>query len=463
MATTTKPSNGHTSAVYETPDTFLPPYSEEAEAAVLGSLFIEPDRLSEVKLLPEMFYRGLYRQIFKAFKHLQENKMAIDVITVCDVLNDWDIADNVEVKVIDLCNSVPTSTNLHSYASIVRTDYNRRRAIALAGQIASAAYNGENTIDSIVSTTLDGIRKIGGDANDNEPISSYVAGSQILDVLGDRRVNQKTSMDAGLITGFRDLDQLLQGIEQGALVIEAGRPGMGKSLWEQAIRMNLIAKGKRVACFNLEMSTQQLTIRMLSTMTQIPYKQILHPFSLPEKKWQDVQRAIGKMSEYPMYLHSVPSLAIDQLEAMVHRLFAEHGYFSLITVDYLQLMRGRSTAKNRVEEIGQICRGLKQIAMELNTVVLAAAQINRGVEQRAIKKPMLSDLRESGDMEQDADIVIFLYRDEYYNPGTERAGICEIDVAKNRNGPVGEIDLFFSPEKMRFANLMRKEHAPIDL
>jgi replicative DNA helicase len=126
-------------------------------------------------------------------------------------------------------------------------------------------------------------------------------------------------------------------------------------------------------------------------------------------------------------------------------------------------MRGRSTAKNRVEEIGQICRGLKQIAMELNTVVLAAAQINRGVEQRAIKKPMLSDLRESGDMEQDADIVIFLYRDEYYNPGTERAGICEIDVAKNRNGPVGEIDLFFSPEKMRFANLMRKEHAPIDL
>lgn len=439
-------------------EVILPPHNIEAEEALLGAIFIDPDRFAEIDIEPEMFYENYTRQVYLAFKKLKEKKRAIDFVTVSDILRGKGIED--DGRLLGLMNATPTSVNIKSYADIVKADYYRRILIRLSGKVATKAYGDEDDIDAIVTMALEEIRRIGGESAENEPQSSYDISNQMLEVLSNRRSDKESADNAGLSYGFLDLDRLLQGSEEGDLLICAGRPGMGKSVFEQAIRMNVAEAGGQVAAFNLEMTKEQLMVRAIASRTQIAYKQIYHPYGLSEVQWQYVNKAIGEISQLKMYIDDSSRMTINQLEAKVHRLFAEYGHFDLITVDYLQLMNGTKAAKNRVQEIGEISRGLKALAKEMKTVVFATAQVNRAVESRPIKKPNLSDLRESGDIEQDANVVMLMYRDEYYNEETARPNITEIDIAKHRNGPTGQIDLYFNAAKMRFMNLTRE---PIDL
>jgi replicative DNA helicase len=460
MATITKPqsSNGHSAGAYE--DVQLPPHDQDAEAALLGSILIHPERFPELDLDPVAFFRTFHRLVYEGFQHLTEQKQPIDFVTVSSYLLSRGVEE--DVALIDLLTVVPTSSNLMGYAKIVKELHNRRRLISLAGRMATNAYDLEETLDSTVAGALEEVRKVGGDAATGEPVSSYTVCEEVMDTLTERRENPKKVQESLLSTGFLDLDRLLEGLEPGSLVICAARPGMGKSILEQNIRMNVAKEGKLVVAFNLEMSNEQLMMRALSSRMKVAYKQITRPAQLATHHWELFHKALGEFSTLRMYIDDTPSLGIDQFNAKAHRLAAQHGHIDLLTVDYLQLMTGRGDrrAKNRVQEIGEISRGLKQTARELDTVVWANAQVSRAVEGRIVKKPTLSDLRESGDMEQDADVVMFIYRDEYYNPETPRANIAEIDVPKNRNGGIGQIDLYFNGKNMMFRNLTR---APIDL
>ena len=435
-------------------DEILPPHNKEAEDALVGSILIDSDRFHELNIEPQMFFTAFNREIFKAFIKLREKKRPIDFLTVSDVLRGKGIERDADLA--GLLTVVPTSINMHSYADIVRDEWNRRRLITLSGKMATAAFDSEENLEDIISVALDGVRVVGGDIDTDEPISSVTLATRTFEELTRRRTDKEYRNKVHLSTGFLDLDRLLNGIERDSLVIFAGRPGMGKSLFEQAVRLHVAQEGRRVAVFNLEMSSEQLMQRQLSSRLQIPYTDIRSPFTLNETQWEAVGKALGEMSELNIYVDDSASLTIDELESKMHRLYANHGYFDLITVDYLQLMRGNKNAKNRIEEIGQISRGLKRIAKELKTVVWANAQVNRGVEHRQKKMPLLADLRESGDIEQDADIVMFLMREEYYDETTSRPNIADVSVAKNRNGDVGEISLYFNGSRMRFANLTRE-------
>ena len=458
---TTNAGNGHSSAVYDNQsneDVRLPPHNLEAEEALLGSIFVEPDRLPELKIEPKMFYRVLNRKIFETFTYLRSKKKDIDFITVADTLRGQEIEE--EPYLVGLLTIVPTSANIRTYADIVKETYNRRQMISLAGMIASKAFDEAGEFDDVITTALDGTRKIGGDVGDDEPVSAYDAGIAILGHLEGRRQNDNAA-DMDIRTGFVDLDRLLQGIEPGSFVVNAARPGVGKSLLEQMISYSVASSGKQVARFNLEMSITQMMVRFIASETQVPYKTVLNPHSVPDNVWNAINTAVGKISELPIFMDETASLTMSQLEAKMHRLVADHGHIPFVTVDYLQLMTSEKKSRNRTEEISDISRRMKILAKELDTVIFANAQLSRSVEQRQNKTPVLSDLRDSGTIEQDADIVLFIYRDDYYNENSERPGIAQIEVAKNRNAPTGIVDLYFSGAKMRFSNLQRSA-APID-
>lgn len=454
MATVPANSNGHTKTIYEDTETSLPPNNIDAEDALISSVLIDPERFSELDLEPIMFFSGFNREIYTAFKMLREQKRPIDLVTVMDVLRGNGIEE--DSKLIGLLNVAPTSSNMMGYAGIVKRMYNKRRLIQISGTMANAAFNTEEPVDEIIAKTLEEIRVVGGNSDNGSPVSSYDICDNTLVNITDRRENKDARSLGSVTTGFVDLDRMLEGLDPGALVIFAGRPGQGKSIMEQSVRLNVAKQGKRVAAFNLEMGADQLMIRAISAKIKIPYKRIYNsPHTLSKQEWQNFNTALGQLSQLPMWIDDTPSLTISQLESKVHRMFAEYGHFDLVTVDYLQLMRGRKDARNRVEEVGQISRGMKQLARELNTVVWANAQVNRAVESRNIRMPMLSDLRESGDIEQDADVVGFILREEVYNPETELKNTAKVDIAKNRNGSTGELMLYFNAAHMRIANYQR--------
>ncbi|RKZ08816.1 replicative DNA helicase [Candidatus Fermentibacteria bacterium] len=456
---TTHADNGHTASAYEQEQEAvrLPPHNTEAEEALLGAVFVDPDRLPELKVQTKMFYRVLNRKIYSAFKQLYAKKKDIDFITVSDILRAGGIEE--EPYLIGLLGIVPTSVHIHSYAAIVIETYNRRRMISLAGTIANKAWDEEGEFEDVITTALEGTRNVSGESGDDDPVTSYDAGMAVLDHLSNRR-SDPNARRRDIVTGFKDLDRLLVGIEPGSFVVSAGRPGMGKSLFEQMIAYYVAKMGKRVARFNLEMSVTQMMVRAISSTTQVPYKTILNPHAVPDNTWTAINGAIGTISELPIFMDDTASLTMSGLESKLYKLVADHGHIPFVTVDYLQLMSGDKGNRKRIEEISDISRRMKILAKDLDTVIWANAQLSRSVEMRQNKRPVLSDLRDSGTIEQDADIVIFIYRDEYYREDTERPNIAEIEVAKNRNAATGRIDLYFSGEKMRFADLAIGE--PID-
>lgn len=446
-------SNGTAPKTYNgtAPAADIMPHSEEAETAVLGSILIDPDAFYEVDLIVnhDDFYSTQNGRIYKVMQDLHAAKFPVDQLTVCEMLEKR-YGDGLEDFIIGLVTAVPTSINASTYARMVSADSMRRRLIHAGRKITNDATNGKHSVDKLVGDSEKVLFEVTQKSATKNVIPIKRGVSDVLDTIM-RRVDAGGEI-TGIKTGWVDVDRILEGIDRDDFVVLAARPGMGKSLMESNMAIHCAGKGKRVARFNLEMGMESIINRGLSSLSRIEFKKIrrgqLTPYEL-----QEVNKAAGIISELPMWIDDTAWLTLSQLTAKARRLHAEHG-LDLITVDYLTLIGVESGYGNRTQDVGEISRGLKRLAKDLHVPVLSLAQLSRQCEQRNDKRPMLSDLRDSGEIEQDADIVMFLYRDEYYNPETtDRPNIVEVNIAKHRNGPTGTADLYYSRNIMSFRNL----------
>jgi replicative DNA helicase len=437
----------------------LQPHSIEAEEAVLGSLLIDPDAIFDVAsfLKPEAFYREQNRWIYEAIRDLYERREPVDLITLTQELHNREQLKDLggEATIIGLINAVPTSVNAQSYGRLVESDYLRRRMIKAASEIANHAYDKAESIEVVVDRSEAALFGVTEERSTRDLQSVKEVARTYLDRI--QMLHERGEEMIGVPSGFNDLDRILGGLNKSDLLILAARPGMGKTALQLAIAKTATLNfGKRVAIFSLEMSAEQLVQRMIAAETRID-SQRLRRGNLQEHEWPIFYEAVGRLSETRLFIDDTPGVTPMQLRAKCRRLYAEHG-LDLILIDYLQLMQTERNSPNRVQEISEISRGLKNLARELDVPVLAAAQLSRAVEQRQDKHPQLSDLRDSGSIEQDADIVMFIYRDEYYNPDTtEKPNIAEISIAKHRNGPTATVDLYWHGKLATFRNLQRQE------
>ena len=438
----------------------MPPASIEAEQAVLGAMLLKPDAVTTAaeELSADDFYRETHRLIFEAMMELKERTEPVDLVTLTEQLKKADkLAKIGGIPALSLiANSVPTAANVHYHARIVHEKAQLRSLINAATEIAGAAYENADEVEDIMDSAEKRILQVasGKRSKDFVPLQDI-----LLDTLEqiDLRYNNKGSI-TGLPTGFTELDHLTAGLQKSDLILVAARPSMGKTAFTLNIAAHVVLRAKEpVAFFSLEMSKEQLVQRLLCSEGRID-SQRLRVGELEEKEWGDLIDTANRLSAAPLYIDDTPSITVMELRSKARRLKAEHG-LSLIVIDYLQLMQGRASKSgdNRQQEISEISRSLKALARELNVPVIALSQLSRSVESRQIKRPMLSDLRESGSLEQDADIVMFLYREDYYDPETENKNITEVIIAKHRNGPVDTVDLTFLKQFTKFGNLSRMQ------
>ncbi len=437
----------------------LPPNNIEAEEALLGSLLIDTDAIFEVAsfLRPDAFYREQNKWIYEAVLDLNERREPVDLITLTDELRRRSQLDETggEAYLIGLINRVPTSINARSYGRIVEAAALRRRMIAAASTIANLAYDEDENINLVLDRAEQALFSISEERTKRDLVPVKEIARSYLDRIEE--LHARGDDVIGVPTNFNDLDKILGGLNKSDLIIVAARPGMGKTALQLAIAQSAARRyGKRVAIFSLEMSGEQLVQRMIAAETRID-SQRLRRGDLQEPEWPIFYEAVGRISECQLFIDDTPSITPMQLRTKARRLYAEHG-LDLIMIDYLQLMQSERSQNNRVQEISEISRSLKGLARELDIPVVAASQLSRAVEQRQDKRPQLSDLRDSGSIEQDADVVIFIYRDEYYHPETsDRPNIAEISVAKHRNGPTAIVDLYWYGQLATFRNLQRQE------
>lgn len=437
----------------------LPPHSIDAEFAVLGSLLIDPDAIYDVAafLQPQAFYNRKNRHIYDAVLTLNERQDPVDLLTLAELLRQRGQLEDIggEPYLIDLLSAVPTSINARHYGRLVEAGHIRRNLLSAASTIAELAYDEQQDTDVVLERAEQALFAISEERTTRDLTPLKHVASQLLEEIERRR--ELGSGLSGIPTGFADIDRLLSGLNKSDLLVVAARPGMGKT----AFIMNLALTAARryqkcVAIFNLEMSAEQLLQRMVSAETQINAQRLRRGDIHPNEE-AVLYEALGRLAEAPIYIDDTPGMTPRQMRTKCRRLHAERG-LDLVVVDYLQLMQADSTSNNRVQEISEISRGLKLLARELNVPVVAAAQLSRAVESRQDKRPMLSDLRDSGSIEQDSDVVMFIYRDEYYNPETtERPNIAEISISKHRNGPTGTVDLYWHAQLATFKNLQRQE------
>ena len=438
----------------------MPPASIEAEQAVLGAMLLKPDAVTTAaeELTADDFYRETHRLIFEAMMELKERTEPVDLVTLTEQLKKADkLAKIGGIPALSLiANSVPTAANVHYHARIVHEKAQLRSLIAAATEIAGAAYESADEVEDIMDSAEKRILQVssGKRSKDFVPLQDI-----LLDALEqiDLRYNNKGCI-TGLPTGFTELDHLTAGLQKSDLILVAARPSMGKTAFTLNIAAHVVLRAKEpVAFFSLEMSKEQLVQRLLCSEGRID-SQRLRVGELEEKEWGDLIDTANRLSAAPLYIDDTPSITVMELRSKARRLKAEHG-LSLIVIDYLQLMQGRTSKSgdNRQQEISEISRSLKALARELDVPVIALSQLSRSVESRQIKRPMLSDLRESGSLEQDADIVMFLYREDYYDPETENKNITEVIIAKHRNGPVDTVDLTFLKQFTKFGNLSRMQ------
>ena len=436
----------------------VPPQNIEAEQAVIGGMLIEKEAISKVAefLKADDFYREAHRLIFEAMLELFNKNEAVDLVTVTEVLRKNDKLEAVGgiAYITSLANSVPTAANINYHGKIVEEKALLRGLINSPTHIASMGYEDTEAVTDIIDKAEKMIlevseRKMSGDF---VPIKSI-----IFDAFG--KIEQLYATKGGitgLATGFKDLDKITSGLQPSDLILVAARPSMGKTAFTLNIASHVaIREKKAVAFFSLEMSKEQLVQRMLCSEATID-SQRLRIGELEERDWTKLISAADRLSSAPIYIDDTPGITVMEMRSKARRLKIEHD-LQLIIIDYLQLMQGSSNkgGDNRQQEISEISRSLKALARELNVPVIALSQLSRSVESRQIKKPMLSDLRESGSLEQDADIVSFLYREDYYNPETENKNITDIIIAKHRNGPVDTVQLFFHKQFTKFCDLSR--------
>ncbi|WP_440221618.1 replicative DNA helicase [Dokdonella sp. MW10] len=435
----------------------VPPHSVEAEQAVLGGLMLAPESWERVadRIGEEDFYRRDHRLIFRAINELSEKDQPCDAVTLGEWFESQGLAEQVGGidYVIELANSTPSAANIVAYADIVREKSVLRQLIDTGTEIAGDAFQPEGrSSQELLETAEQKVFRIAeaGARGRKGFVSMRSAVKDAFQILHHRYENR--GQVTGIPTGFTDLDDLTTGLQPSDLVILAARPAMGKTSFALNIAENAAMRTKKaVAVFSMEMSASQLAFRLISSLGMIN-QQHLRTGELAEEEWPRVTNAITLLSEAKIFIDDTPALSPGELRARSRRLKREHD-LGLIVIDYLQLMQVPGNKENRATEISEISRGLKALAKELNVPVIALSQLNRSLEQRTDKKPVMSDLRESGAIEQDADVIMFIYRDEYYNPDSPEKGVAEIIIGKQRSGPTGSVRLAFMGQYTKFADL----------
>jgi len=436
-----------------TPDK-LQPHNIEAEEAVLGALLIDPDAIIRIAtfLKPDDFFLQKNGWVYDTILTLHSRREPTDLITLTDELERQNHLADIggPPYLTDLINLTPTSIHVEFYAKIVERTAILRRLIDGATQIAQLAYEDTEEVTEIIDraeSIIFGVTERRTD-RDLKPIRQAI--DRYYDLIEYRSQHQGELM--GIPSGLKDLDKLLGGLQRSDLIILAGRPGMGKTSLGLSIALQAARKwSKRIAIFTLEMSDEQLVQRLLSAETGID-SQRMRLGHIHDEEWPVFIQATSLLADSGIFIDDTPAISVMELRTKARRLEAEHG-LDLIIVDYMQLMRGDRRVENRQQEISYISRSLKELARELNIPVLALSQLSRAVESRHDKRPMLSDLRESGSIEQDADVVLFVYRDEVYNPDTEFPNLAEIIVAKHRSGPTGLFSIYFKKQLAQFVDL----------
>ncbi|MBQ9246080.1 replicative DNA helicase [bacterium] len=432
----------------------LLPQSIEAEEAVLGAVLVNPLSIGRIVefLRPESFYKPSHRIIYEAVLELYRKNEPIDIVTVSEHLRNKEELENAggRAYINDLAINVVTTANIEFYAKIIQEKEIKRALINAGSEIVSMSYENEET-DAVLDNAQKLIFNIAAQKETSElvPIQDLVVASyeQIED-----RFNNKDDL-VGVTTGFYDLDRLTSGLQKSDLIILAARPSMGKTAFALNLAQNVAMKGKKgVAIFSLEMPKQQLVKRMLCAEAEVDTQRITSGNMQP-KDWEKLIDAMTRLSDAKIYIDDTPGVTSIDIKAKCRRLMMEEKELGLIVIDYLQLMEGGGNPNDRNQQISMISRSLKGLARELDVPIIALSQLSRQVEQRPDKRPMLSDLRDSGAIEQDADIVMFIYRDEYYNKdNVENKGKAEVIIAKHRNGPTGTIELLFQSAITKFKN-----------
>jgi replicative DNA helicase len=429
------------------------PSNVDAERATLGSVLLNRDALAAIAawLKPEYFYLERHSQIYEAMLACFNNRVPPDTRTVSEELRRRGHLDQVGgvIYLGELVEGVPTSYHVEFYARTVERTAILRRLINTGAQIAALGYNEQIEIDE----TIDKAEALLFDIAQKRTSQDFVHISSVVDSYYEQLnyLQEHRGEVMGVQTGYRDFDQITGGLQRSDLIILAARPGTGKTSFAMSLAYNVaMYYSNTVAVFSLEMGREQLVQRLIAMETQIDTHR-LRLGQVPDNQLKIVFDAMGRLAQAPIYIEDTPGISIMELRSKARRLQSQHGV-SLIIIDYLQLMSGRGK-ENRVQEVGEISRGLKALARELNVPVIALSQLSRAVEGRQSHVPMLSDLRESGSIEQDADIVMFIYRDELYNKDSDKKGIAEIHIAKHRNGPVGVVNMRFDPSTTRFADL----------
>ncbi|MEK9742289.1 MAG: replicative DNA helicase [Gammaproteobacteria bacterium] len=443
----------------------VPPQAPEAEQAVLGGLLVDTRRWDEVAdiVRGEDFYLRQHREIFSAIRALQEGGQPVDIVTTSEWLKNQGTLEPAGglAYLGELANRTPGTTNVVAYAKIVRERSVLRALLDAAAEISEKAYQPEGldteALIDFAERTVFGISD-----NDRRALSGFQSIQGLLTQAVDRieELYQSGAGITGVSTGFKDLDNLTSGLQDADLVVIAGRPSMGKTSLAMNLAENAAVGSKLpVAVFSMEMPGQQLAMRMLSSLGRINAHRV-RTGQLTQDDWPRLTSAMGLLDEAPIFVDDTPALTPSELRSRVRRLTREHGKLGLVIVDYLQLMQTGESSENRAVEVANITRALKVIAKEARVPVAVLSQLNRGLEQRPNKRPIMSDLRESGAIEQDADLILFIYRDEVYNEDSPEKGTAEIIVAKQRNGPTGTVRLTFLGEYTRFENYSPPFEAP---
>ena len=430
------------------------PQSLEAEQSVIGAMIIDKSAIAKAleKLNEEDFYRDGHKVIFKAIREMFSKDMAVDLVTLLEYLKSTDKLEKAGgvTYISEVSSSVITTANLEAYISIVEDKSTLRKLIRSATSIIEESYNKQDRVDEVLDLAqkkiFDLAEKQG--SNDYEPLSNVLERG-FLEI--ERLFNNKGSI-TGVGSGIRDLDAKTSGFQKGDMVLIAARPSMGKTTFSLNIAENAaLREGKSVVIFSLEMSKEQLAYKLLCSEANVDMLK-LRTGNLDDDDWERIARATGPLSKAKIYIDDTAGLSVMEMRSKCRKIKMEHG-IDMILIDYLQLMSGSSGSESRQQEVSEISRSIKALAKEMECPVIALSQLSRAPEQRADHIPMLSDLRESGSIEQDADVVMFLYRDEYYNKETEDKNIGECIIAKQRNGPVGTVKMAWIGAHSKFANL----------
>ncbi|RYF29321.1 MAG: replicative DNA helicase [Chloroflexi bacterium] len=437
----------------------IPPQNIDAEMSLLGAVLIDEEALADVTehVTPRDFYDKRHAAIFGGMVRLFERHKPVDLLTLTDELKKKDELDAVggSAYLTELTNYVPTAAHAEAYAEMVSQKAIRRRLIKASAEISELGFDEEYDVQELLGKAEAELFSV-SDQSLKQDLTSI---ETILTDSFDRmeELHRNKGAIRGVRTGYRDLDGMTAGLQRSDLIILAARPAMGKTTLVTNLAYNVATANKQsVLFFSLEMSKEQLVDRMLADASGVDAWNI-RTGNLSDEDFSKLSEAMGEMAEAPIFIDDKPGLSVLEMRTKARR--ASHDApLGLIIVDYLQLMQGSSrTEGNRVQEVSEISRGLKLIAREMNVPVIALSQLSRSVESRTPQIPQLSDLRESGSIEQDADIVMFIYREAYYNPETERENITDLIIAKHRNGPVGKVELYFHPERLRFMSL-DKQH-----